>query len=91
MDDNPAHLDELPEKPISKISLAENLNTPAKIVTLEFFIGTDGHPGQVKVLQSSGEKKLDDEAVRLIRKGPDWSCGVEQYPCKVKYSIYFRG
>jgi hypothetical protein len=44
----------------------------------------------VKVIQSSGEKNLDDEAVRLIRKGPDWDCGEAKYPCKVKYSIYFR-
>jgi hypothetical protein len=74
----------------SKFPLAENLTAPAKIVTLEFFIGADGQPGQVKVIQSSGEKNLDDEAVRLIRKGPDWDCGEAKYPCKVKYSIYFR-
>ena len=74
----------------SKFPLAGNLNAPAKIVILEFFIGADGHPGQVKVIQSSGEKNLDDEAVRLIRRGPDWNCGQEPYPCKVNYSIYFR-
>jgi hypothetical protein len=74
----------------SKFPLAENLNAPARSSTLEFIIGADGHPGQVKVVQSSGGKNLDDEAVRLIRKGPDWSCGESPYPCKVVYSIYFR-
>ena len=74
----------------SKYPLADNLNSFAKTVALEFEVNADGHPAQIKVAQTSGDKKLDDEAVRLIKKGPDWQCEALTYPCKVKYSIYFR-
>jgi TonB family protein len=86
-DDNLLFVDYL--KTNSKYPLAENLNIPAKTVLLEFIVNTDGHPSQVKVIESSHDKALDDEAVRLIRKGPDWECKVA-YPCKVNYRIYFR-
>ncbi len=75
----------------SKFSIAENLDVPFKTTTLEFVINADGHPDQIKVLQTSGDKSLDAEAVRLIKKGPDWECGEAKFPCKVRYSIYFKG
>ena len=87
-DDNILFVDYL--KTNTKYPLAENLNVPAKTVILEFVVNIDGHPSQVKVVESSRDKNLDDEAVRLLKKGPDWECKMG-YPCKVKYSIYFRG
>lgn len=89
MDDNLLFVDYL--KTNSKYPLADIVNSSVKIVNLEFVVNADGHPSQIKVTQSSGENNLDDEAVRLIRKGPDWECAASQYPCKVKYSIYFKG
>ena len=86
-DDNILFVDYL--KTNSKYPLAENLNVSAKTVVLEFIVNIDGHPSQVKVVESSQVKALDDEAVRLIKKGPDWVCKMG-YPCKVKYSIYFQ-
>lgn len=86
-DENLLFIDYL--KTNSKYPLAENLNVPTKTVILDFIVNIDGHPSQVKVVESSRDKNLDDEAVRLIKKGPDWECKMG-YPCKVKYSIYFR-
>jgi hypothetical protein len=59
-DDNLLFVDYL--KTNSKYPLAENLNVPAKTVVLEFIVNTDGHPSQVKVMESSHDKALDDEA-----------------------------
>jgi len=87
-DDNLLFIDYL--KANSKYPLAENLMTSSKTVALEFTINSDGHPVQIKVSNSSGVKTLDDEAVRLIKKGPDWECETSQYPCKMRYSIYFK-
>lgn len=86
-DDNLLFVDYL--KTNSKYPLADNLNVPAKTVLLEFIVNTDGHPSQVKVVESSQVKALDEEAVRLIKKGPDWECKMG-YPCKVNYRIYFK-
>jgi TonB family protein len=74
----------------SRFPLAEATFNSAKMVTLDFLIDDKGKPGLVQIVNSSGNKDMDDEAIRLIRKGPDWECVEGAYPCRGRYSIYFK-
>lgn len=53
---------------------------------LQFVIAKDGKVKNVKVLRSSGNKLLDDEAVRVISMSPDWTPGkVDGKPVDVSF------
>ena len=74
----------------SRYPLKDNLYTPGHTVTLQFIITATGEPSQIRVVESSDDRKFDDEAVRLIRKGPKWKCEGDKYPCEMRYTIYFQ-
>ncbi len=44
-------------------------------VTLQFTIAKDGKVTNVKILRSSGNQLLDDEAVRVVSMSPQWEPG----------------
>ena len=74
----------------TKFPLEENVGVTARHVMLQFDINAKGRPDNIEVISSSGNKAIDDEAQRLIRRGPDWTCEMDLYPCKGTYTIYFR-
>jgi TonB family protein len=74
----------------SRYPLKDNLYTPGRNVTLQFDVAEDGKPSRVRVKTSSNDRNLDDEALRLIRKGPVWMCEGNKFPCEMEYTIYFR-
>lgn len=74
----------------TRIPIQENLNATAKEVMIEFTVSTKGRPEQIRVIRSSNQKEYDDEAVWLIRKGPEWECEMGLYPCTARYTIYFQ-
>lgn len=56
--------------------ISENIRRPDSsdqrvVVVIEFIVRTDGTPDSLKVVRSPGEK-FSEEAMRLIRKGPEW-------------------
>ena len=74
----------------SRYPLKDNLYTPGRDVTVKFDVTANGEPTRVRIATSSNDRQLDEEAMRLIRKGPLWVCDGEQYPCEITYTIYFR-
>ena len=41
-------------------------------IILRFLIDTDGLVGKVEVVRSSGNKRIDKDAMRVVRKMPRW-------------------
>jgi TonB family protein len=74
----------------SRFPLKDNLYTPGRNVTVQFEVTATGEPSHVQVVSSSNNRDLDEEALRLIRKGPVWVCDQDKYPCQIEYTIYFR-
>ena len=74
----------------SKYPLLDEYLVSGRMVTLAFSIPAEGQPAQIRIVNSSGDKNYDDEAVRLLRKGPKWLCASGVYPCVGEYTIYFR-
>jgi TonB family protein len=74
----------------SRYPLKDNLYTPGRNVTLQFDVTADGSPSRVRIKESSNDRALDEEALRLLRKGPVWACEGNKYPCAMEYTIYFR-
>ena len=74
----------------SKYPLLDEYLVSGRMVTLAFTIPAEGQPAQIRIVNSSGDKNYDDEAVRLLRKGPKWLCASGAYPCAGEYTIYFR-
>ena len=57
-------------------------------VKLQFTIEKDGKLDDVKVVQSSGDQFLDDEAFRVVSSSPDWQPGaLHGKPVKVTYTF----
>lgn len=57
-------------------------------VKLQFTIEKDGKLDDVKVVQSSGDQYLDDEAFRVVSSSPDWQPGaLHGKPVKVTYTF----
>ena len=49
----------------------EHTTNTREVVVLSFMISKDGHPKDIFVLKSPG-KKFSEEAIRLLKNGPDW-------------------
>lgn len=75
-------------KTSSRIPLRENYYMPGKEVTVQFRIRSNGKPDDLRLLRSSGEKRYDDEALRLIREWDKWQCEVKD--CLKEYTLYFE-
>ena len=57
-------------------------------VVLSFTLETDGSMGAVFVLQTSGDRALDREAVRVVSRSPAWSPGImDGRPIRVTYTF----
>ena len=57
-------------------------------VFLRFIVGKDGSIANVEVIKSSGDKSLDDEAVRVVQAMPKWQPGKQAgRPVNVKYTL----
>ena len=55
-------------------------------VAMQFVIATDGKVKDVRVLRSSGNELLDNEAMRVISMSPAWAAGkVDGKPVNVSY------
>ncbi|WP_278626110.1 energy transducer TonB [Parabacteroides gordonii] len=57
-------------------------------ITLSFVVERDGSLSNIEILRSKGDKQLEDEAIRIIRKMPKWNPGKQRGKVvKVKYTI----
>jgi TonB family protein len=74
----------------SRFPLEENLEGQYRSVVVAFTIPGSGKPKNEKIMQSSGSKDHDDEALRLIRNGPLWECADQLAMCEMEYTIYFK-
>ena len=56
-------------------------------VSLSFIVGTDGKVRDVKILRGA-HKKLDAEALRVIKMSPDWTPGTKDgKPVPITFSF----
>ena len=74
----------------SNFPLQNKFSPTGKSVTLEFNISPNKRPQKIKIIDASGDNRFDDESIRLIKHGPDWSCEEGSYPCMKRYTIYFE-
>nr|MDQ3018169.1 TonB family protein [Bacteroidota bacterium] len=74
----------------SRVPIQENSIVPGREVSLEFNVNSKGRPESIRIVQSSQDPALDEEAIRLVRRGPDWGCEMDMFPCVTKYTIYFK-
>lgn len=59
---------------------------------LIFVVEKDGSFSEIKVARSSGDKKMDEEAIRLLKTMPRWTPGKlngEKVRCRYTLRIYF--
>lgn len=67
-------------------------NNP-KEVSLDYIVEKDGTTSNIRIIKSSGEKKLDDEAIRLIKEAPHlYGANLKGKPirCKdTKITVFF--
>jgi protein TonB len=57
-------------------------------VICQFVVEKDGKVTDIKVVRSSGDESLDEEAVRLINSMPKWKPGKQRgKPVRVKYTV----
>lgn len=61
-----------------------------KMVKLEFNVTKGQAIEKIKITESSGGKKYEDEAIRLLKIGPVWSCEDGKLPCTREFTIYFK-
>lgn len=47
-------------------------------ITLSFVVERDGSLSNIEILRSKGDKQLEDEAIRIIRKMPKWNPGKQR-------------
>ena len=74
----------------SRIPIQENAIAPGREVTIQFNVNAKGRPQDLLIVKSSNDPALDEEATRLIRRGPDWGCELDMFPCTTRYTIYFK-
>ncbi len=74
----------------SRIPIQENAIAVGKEVTLQFNVDEKGRPQDLLIVKSSNDVALDEEAVRLVKRGPDWGCELDMFPCTTRYTIYFK-
>ncbi|MEO6638487.1 MAG: TonB family protein [Ginsengibacter sp.] len=46
-------------------------------VQIQFIVDVDGNVSTVKILTSSGYKKIDQDALRVIRESPLWNTAIQ--------------
>lgn len=57
-------------------------------ITLSFVVERDGSLSNIEILRSKGDKQLEDEAIRIIRKMPKWNPGKQHGKIvRTKYTI----
>ena len=57
-------------------------------ITLSFVVERDGSLSNIEILRSKGDKQLEDEAIRIIRKMPKWNPGKQRGKIvRTKYTI----
>ncbi|MGB4849821.1 MAG: carboxypeptidase-like regulatory domain-containing protein [Saprospiraceae bacterium] len=74
----------------SLFPLATTFDPSDKMVKLEFNITAGQKMEFIKILKSSGSKLYEEEAIRLLKMGPTWSCEDGKYPCTREFTIYFK-
>lgn len=74
----------------ARYPLVENQPSPSRAVQVGFTISPKGRPQYVQIKASSGDRKLDAEAVRLLQTGPAWRCPEGMDSCAGEYTFYFR-
>lgn len=87
-----SYSDAMHEKIASKWS-PPSIDKDAKVV-LEFTIQKNGHVIREKVYQSSGNKQLDDSAMKALRKAsplPPLPLNLEQESLTVKFDFTVKG
>ncbi|MBO5817700.1 MAG: energy transducer TonB [Paludibacteraceae bacterium] len=76
--------------------IAENVQYPANAmekgiqgrVICQFVVEKDGKPSNIKVVRSSGDASLDEEAVRVIGTMPKWKPGIQRgKPVRVTFTL----
>lgn len=76
--------------------LTDNLQYPAQAqqkktegrVVVSFIVNTNGSVSDIKVDQSAGDWRLDNEALRVMRRMPAWKPGVENdKPCRTMMAV----
>ena len=77
-------------KTASTLQLSTEPSSARRKVSLSFKVKSNGKPADITILESSRDKTYDDEAVRLIKDGPEWYCPGGVFPCLRVYTIYFR-
>lgn len=74
----------------SQLMLGTGVSQKGFTVTVDFTVSKDGRPQDLRVTSEHGEKKHIEEALRLIRSGPDWVCGSGESSCLRSYTFYFQ-
>ncbi len=74
----------------SRIPIQDNSIAIGREVTLQFNVNTKGRPESILIIQSSADPALEEEAMRLVKRGPDWECEFDMFPCTTRYTIYFK-
>jgi TonB family protein len=77
-------------KTASTLQLTTEPSAARRKVSLSFKVKPNGKPSDITILESSRDKTYDDEAIRLIKDGPEWYCPGGGFPCERVYTIYFR-
>lgn len=93
-------VDQMPEFPGGQEALfrflAENVRYPQAAqqnkvegrTLCEFVVNKDGRISDVVIVQSSGDYRLDREAIRVIRSMPRWKGAIQRgKPVRVKYTL----
>jgi TonB family protein len=74
----------------TRFPLANESHSVGRKVTVEFTVNARGRPTAIKITESSNEKSYDDEAIRLIQTGPEWTCPSGKNICSRTYTFYFQ-
>jgi hypothetical protein len=74
----------------SRLPISHDISAHGKEVTLRFEINAKGRPDKIEMIRSNADKMYRDEAIRLIKDGPDWVCESGKYPCEQEYTIFFQ-
>jgi hypothetical protein len=74
----------------SRIPLADTYHSSAKKVVLTFTITSRGKAESINIKESPEGKMYRNEALRLIRDVPYWSCSKGLYPCEREFVLYFQ-
>jgi len=62
----------------------ESINAQANVI-LSFTVGLSGRPGDIELIESTGDA-FSREAVRLLQEGPDWASSQEKTRLQIKFN-----